>query len=147
MTAHWIFVKNDLDFRFSLDGVQKEKGATSPPPKKDLSKCRVSYFRNRGLSECTIIIYFFLKYPDIFTDKINFLILFFYLLIVKQIEAFQRSGIQLENGNFGALVHYEALTQLQSSSAGVSLGPLISLYQGNPLAANFLINTGELGEH
>lgn len=71
----------------------------------------------------------------------------FYWLIVEQIEAFQRSGIQLENGVFGALVHYVALTRLQSSSAGVSLGPLRVLNNASYSLSRELISSKLSNQH
>lgn len=89
---------------FKMQSVKRRK-------KKQLSKCTVSHFRMRSSAEW--LQYFNLLYlqsvskvllPFLLKSLFNKMSYFFVFkifdcLIVKQIEAFQRSGIQLENGN------------------------------------------------
>lgn len=144
-----------------VSGLQK----VQPEPhqiKWKLSKCTISHSRNQTLTDCRCNR---LQYCDqspqfccyfnwkVSSTKCPIFLFFkiFYLLIVKQIEAFQRSGIQLEKGNLErsfimwCSLDYN-LHQLEFHEGHSEYWTLpVLLYQENSLAANFLINTGELG--
>lgn len=154
-------------FRFSLDekrwieNILWSKTGDTSKKKENFSKCTVSHFRNHALSGRSIIIYSICNQSPQFschfhwevklssTKWPNFFLLFLdFLLVNCQTNwGFPEEWHSTWKWKFGALVHYVALTRLQSSSAGVSLGPLRVLNNASYSLSRELISSKLSNQH